>query len=263
MLWNGQPTGQWWTYRAYAQMTGNLVAATGSGPIGVAASIDRNAGRAVALLGNQTGQTGTTTVAIRGVPSWLVTSGRARVTVARIANQSPLTGPAVVSSTDVAVTGGPLNVAVPMTSGSDAYTVTLGTPLDGGTTGGPLIVDANSPDFSYGANWGVTTGVPDMFNGTANWSHVAGATATFRFTGTQVALHAVRDADQQIMALSLDGGAETLVDNYAAARNASGVAWTSPVLAAGSHTLRIRLTGTKNAASSGWNVAIDSADVTP
>jgi hypothetical protein len=27
----------------------------------------------------------------------------------------------------------------------------------------------------------------DMYAGTANWSHVAGATATFRFTGTQIA----------------------------------------------------------------------------
>jgi hypothetical protein len=262
VLWNGQATGQWWTYRAYAQMTGNLVAATGSGAVGVAASVDRNAGRAVALLGNQTGQTGTTTVAIRGVPSWLVTNGKARVTVARIADQSPLTGPAIVSSGDVTVTGGALNVAVPMTSGSDAYTVTLGTPLDGGTTGGPLVVDADSADFTYDANWGRTTGVPDMFNGTANWSHVAGATATFRFTGTQVALHAVRDVDQGRMTVAVDGGSPVTIDNYAATRNASGVVWTSAVLPSGAHTVTIVNTGQRNPASSGINIALDRADVT-
>ncbi|WP_432843026.1 hypothetical protein [Dactylosporangium sp. CA-092794] len=262
VLWNGQPTGQWWVYRAYAQMTGNLVGANGSGPIGVAATIDRTAGRAVALLGNQTGQTGTTTVAFSGVPSWLVTNGRARVTVQRIVNQSPLSGPAVVSSGDVTVSGGALSVAVPMTSGSDAYTVTLGTPLDGGTTGGPTIVDANGPDFSYGANWGVTTGVPDMYAGTANWSFVAGATATFRFTGTQAALHAVRDVDQGRMTVAVDGGAASTVDNYAPARNASGVVWTSPVLANGPHTLTIVNTGQRNPASTGTNIALDRADVT-
>jgi hypothetical protein len=49
-------------------------------------------GRPVALLANQTNQTGTTAVAFRGVPSWLVNGGRAHVTVAHIANQSPLTG---------------------------------------------------------------------------------------------------------------------------------------------------------------------------
>jgi hypothetical protein len=262
VLWNQQPTGQWWTYRAYAQLTGNLVAATGSGPIGVAASVDRNAGRAAVLLGNQNGQTGTTTVALRGVPSWLLTNGRARVTVARIANQSPLAGPAILSSGDVAVTGGALNVAVPMTSGSDAYTVTLGSPLDGGTTGGPQAVDADAPDFTYDAGWGRTTGVPDMFNGTANWSHVAGATATFRFTGTQVALHAVRDVDQGRMTIAVDGGTPVTVDDYAPARNASGVVWTSPVLAAGPHTLTIVNTGQRNPASTGINIALDRADVT-
>jgi len=34
------------------------------------------------------------------------------------------------------------------------------------------------------------------------------------------------------------------------------------VLPAGTHTLRIRVTGTKNAASTGWNIALDSADLT-
>ncbi|MFG2040037.1 hypothetical protein [Dactylosporangium sp. NPDC048998] len=262
VLWNGQPTGQWWVYRAYAQMTGNLVTATGSGPIAVAAAVDRNAGRAVALLGNQTGQTGTTTVAFSGVPSWLLTNGRARVTVQRIVNQSPLSGPAILSSGDVAVNGGALSVAVPMTSGTDAYTVTLGAPLDGGTTGGTLIIDADSPDFSYGANWGRTTGVPDMYAGTANWSYVGGATATFRFTGTQVALHAVRDVDQGRMTVAVDGGTPSTVDNYAPVRNASGVVWTSPVLAAGPHTLTIVNTGQRNPSSTGTNIALDRADVT-
>jgi hypothetical protein len=60
----------------------------------------------------------------------------------------------------------------------------------------------------------------------------------------------------------VDGGAALGVDNYAASRNASGVVWTSPVLAPGSHTVTIVNTGTRNAASSGFNIAIDRADVT-
>ncbi|WP_327011309.1 hypothetical protein OHA72_30925 [Dactylosporangium sp. NBC_01737] len=262
VLWNGQPTGQWWVYRAYAQLTGNLVPTSGGNGVAVVASADQGAGRAVALLGNQTGQTGTTSILFTGVPAWLLSGGRTRVTVQRIPNQSPLSGPVVVSSADLTVTGGSLTVPVTMVSGTDAYTVTLGNPIDGGTGGGPSIVDANSADFTYGANWGVTTGVADMYAGTANWSFTAGSTAQLPFTGTRVALHAVRDVDQQIIAVSVDGGAESLVDNYAPTRNASGVVWTSPILTAGAHTLRVRVTGTKHAASSGWNVAIDSADVT-
>jgi len=100
-----------------------------------------------------------------------------------------------------------------------------------------------------------------MYAGTANHSNTGGATARFRFTGTQVALHAVRDVDQGIMTVSVDGGAAQSVDNYAASRNASGVVWTSPVLAAGSHTVTFVNTGNRNAASSGINIAIDRADV--
>jgi len=130
-----------------------------------------------------------------------------------------------------------------------------------------LVIDGNvtgtgNDQFQYDSNWGLTTGVPDMYDGTANWSHVAGATATFRFTGTQVALHAVRDIDQGIMTVAVDGGTPQSIDNYAPARNASGIVWTSPVLTAGSHTLTIVNTGQHNSASTGINIAIDRADVT-
>ena len=101
-----------------------------------------------------------------------------------------------------------------------------------------------------------------MYVGMANWSYATGATATFRFTGTQVAPRAVRDVDQGIMTVSVDGGAAQTVDNYASSRNASGVVWTSPVLAAGSHTITIVNTGNCNAASSGINIALDRADIT-
>jgi len=129
--------------------------------------------------------------------------------------------------------------------------------VDGNVTG------TGSSQFQYDANWGVTTGVSDMYAGTANWSYVSGATATFRFTGTQVALHAVRDVDQGIMSVSIDGGASQNVDDYASSRNASGVVWTSAVLGSGSHTLTITNTGQRNSASSGTNIAIDRADVSP
>ncbi|MFF7153846.1 hypothetical protein [Streptomyces sp. NPDC008139] len=101
-----------------------------------------------------------------------------------------------------------------------------------------------------------------MYQQTANWTFTAGASATFRFHGSTVALHAVRDTDQGIMSLSVDGGSPVTVDNYAAARNASGTVWTSPALPSGSHTLMtITNTGGRNAHSTGNNIAVDRADV--
>ncbi len=418
---NAAPTGQWWVYRAYASLTGNLVAATSSDPgIAAAAAADRTSGQANILLGNNSGQAGTTTVTIGGLSTvpWLTSGGTVHVAAYRIPDQSPLWAPVTAFDAPVAIHDGAVSLALTFASGTDAYWLVLSpggagpacltgtrsgplavargqaicvtggrvagpvTVADGGAlwisqgsvtgpvtvaaggqlraegatlqgpisasgkltlcgntisgpitvtgasapvtiggtgcggntitgpvriTGasgavdfcgnhvvGPVTIQGNTgslryvgntvtgptdiqpihtivdgtvtgtgPDeFEYGANWGVTTGVGDMYDQTANWTYTAGATAMFRFVGTQVALHAVRDVDQGIMSIALDGGSAQDVDNYAPVRDASGVVWTSPVLPAGNHTLTITNTGRRNAASSGNNIAIDRADVT-
>jgi len=115
--------------------------------------------------------------------------------------------------------------------------------------------------FAYSSGWGETTGVSDMYAGTAMWNPDAGATATFTFTGTEVALHAVKDVDQGIMTVSVDGGPAVSVDDYSAVRNGSGIVWTSAALASGTHTVTITVTGTKNASSSGTTIALGSIDI--
>jgi hypothetical protein len=42
----------------------------------------------------------------------------------------------------------------------------------------------------------------------------------------------------------------------------TGIVWTSPSLATGPHTVTVRVTGDRSVSSTGYNVAIDSADVT-
>jgi Glycosyl hydrolases family 39 len=270
LLVGGQPTGQWWVYQAYAQLSGKMLGTTNSGGIAVAASADSGAHRAFALIGNNSGQGGTTTVNFQNLSaaSYLLNNGKVHVKVQRIPDQNPLSAPATVLDSDLAPDGGTLHVPVSMVSGTDAYTVTL--TAGNGSTGpvqSTVTVDGadtaagDADHFSYGANWGVTNGVGDMYDGTADWSYTAGAQAAFHFTGSKVALHAVRDVDQGRMSLSLDGGAPVTVDDYAASRNASGVVWTSAQLASGSHTLTITNTGDRNSASSGTNIAVDSADV--
>jgi hypothetical protein len=264
------PTGQWWAYRAYASLTGNLVSATSANSaIAVAAAADQSATQANVLIGNNSHQTGTTTITVNGFSSagWLTSAGKVHVTLRRIPDATPLSTPITITDADITISNGSISVPATFQAATDAYWLTLspnGVPNPTDTT---ITVDANvtgtgSGQFQYDANWGLTTGVSDMYLGTANWSHATGATATFRFTGTQVALHAVRDVDQGIMTVSVDGGAAQSVDNYASSRNASGVVWTSPVLAAGSHAIAIVNTGNRNAASSGINIALDRTDIT-
>jgi hypothetical protein len=271
LLVNGQPTGQWWVYQAYAQLSGHLLGTTASNGIAVAASADSTAHQAYALIGNNSGQGGSATVTFQNLSatSWLLGSnGKVHVKIQRIPDQSPLGAPITVQDSDLTPSGGTLSVPVTLTSGTDAYTVAL-TAGNGstGSTGSTVVVDGAATSttdldhFEYGANWGVANGVSDMYQQTADWTYTSGATATFRFYGNQVALHAVRDTDQGIMSVAVDGGSPVNVDNYASSRNAAGIAWTSPVLAAGSHTLTITNTGQRSGSSSGNNLAIDRADV--
>ena len=266
------PTGQWWAYRAYAALSGNLVAATsGNADIAVAASENRSADQAVALIGNDSGQTGTTTIQINGLSSesWLESGGDVNVVLQRIPDQNYLYEPTTVTDESLPVVNGSVSLPATFQAGTDAYFLTISPTDTGGLQAqGPTttVVDGNTTgsaadEFAYGANWGLTTGVSDMYDGTANWSYTAGATATFTFSGNQVALHAVKDVDQGIMSLSIDGGTPVNVDDYSPTRNASGIVWTSPMLATGTHTLTIVNTGQKNAASSGYNIAVDRADV--
>jgi hypothetical protein len=267
---NAAPTGQWWAYRAYAALTGSLVTATsGNSAIAVAAAADQSTTQANVLIGNNSDQTGTTTITVNGFGSvpWLTAAGKVHVTLRRIPDATPLSAPVTVTDADVTINGGSISLPATFQAGTDAYWLTLSPQALANPGNGPFSVDGNvtgtgSGQFQYDSNWGLTAGVSDMYLATANWSHTTGATATFRFTGTQVALHAVRDVDQGIMTVSVDGGGAQSIDNYASTRNASGIVWTSPALASGPHTVTIVNTGNRNAASSGINIAIDRADVT-
>jgi hypothetical protein len=68
---------------------------------------------------------------------------------------------------------------------------------------------------------------------------------------------------QGIGAVSIDGGAETNVDFYAVSIAPNVLLYMSPALCPGSHTLRVRVTGTRNAAATDSFVAIDRVQVIP
>jgi hypothetical protein len=100
-----------------------------------------------------------------------------------------------------------------------------------------------------------------LYKDTNTWSNVPGATATFAFNGTRIRLYGVIDPVHGIGGLSVDNGAETSVDFYSPQRLGNRLLWTSDVLPAGNHTLKIRLTNTHNPASTDIIVAIDRVDV--
>ncbi len=156
-------------------------------------------------------------------------------------------------------------------SGSKVYLV-LST-AKGGTTlftdaaqyftlgSGVTTIDDASSTIDYTGTWGHGTGEAGLYAGTNSYSDTTGATATVTFTGTRVTLRGVTAPNHGIAAVSVDGGAETTVDQYAATRTGDVALWTSPPLASGEHTLRIRVTGDANSAASHDWVTVDRIQV--
>jgi hypothetical protein len=159
----------------------------------------------------------------------------------------------------------------------------------GTALGGPYTVTASSGGKSGTSNVTVsnivTTSINDYTTGTGNnqfefvgsWTaesqtgaynndgHWACGTTDYyqiRFNGTQVAVYAKKANNHGILAISIDGGTETNADLYSAATVQQALVWTSALLSSGQHTLKVRISGIKNASSSGSCGYADRVDVT-
>jgi hypothetical protein len=133
-----EPTGNWWAMRDYADMTGTLVSTSGQvASTAISASEDSTAKRAVAIVGDSNGYTGTASVTFTGFSAvpWLASSGAVNVTVQRIPDQAPLTAPLTVDSQSVSTSGGSITVPFTFQAAHDAFAIYL-TP-SGATTGYP------------------------------------------------------------------------------------------------------------------------------
>jgi len=126
---------------------------------------------------------------------------------------------------------------------------------------GPGTYSLDDGDATFAGDWTLYTTCAQCMGNTDHGSAQTGATATYTFTGTQIALYAVKDAGNGIAAFSIDDGPETTRDTYAPIRQGAQPIYVSPRLAPGVHTLAVRVTGTKSPASAGVAIGIDRADV--
>jgi hypothetical protein len=204
------------------------------------------------------------TVTYNNMPSYLVTSGRTRVLIERMPSTNAfVSAPTVVSDSQVTLSGTTLTVSINWANALDAYAITL-TPGSGGTT---VSINDNTlgtgqNQFNYTGTWsfGNQSGA---FQNNNHWSSVTNNAYQIAFTGTRVQIYSARANNHGIFAVSIDGGGETNIDLYSATRADQVLVWTSPTLSAGNHTVRVRVTGTRNASSSGSAVVADRVDITP
>lgn len=113
-----------------------------------------------------------------------------------------------------------------------------------------------SRGWSHCSNCGTT-----LYDQTNSWDNTTNDYVTVAFTGTQAKFYGVQDTLHGIGAVSIDGGAETNIDFYASKRVGDVLLWTSPVLNAGSHVFKLRVTGTKNPSSTNYFAVPDRLDV--
>jgi hypothetical protein len=99
--------------------------------------------------------------------------------------------------------------------------------------------------------------------GAAMRSATAGSHADFAFTGTSVSWIGFRGPWTGMADVSIDGGAPTRIDLYAATESVQVPVFTANGLAPGSHTLRIDVPGVKNPQSSAAWIMVDAFDVPP
>nr|WP_223186345.1 RICIN domain-containing protein [Streptomyces sp. CBMA29] len=213
-----QPNGNWWALRTYADMTGTLVNTSGQvGSTAISASKDSAAKRAVAVIGDSNGYTGTASVTFNGLASvpWLANNGSVNVTVERIPDQYPLSAPQVVYNQNVSTSSGALSVPVTFQAAHDAFAVYV-TPAGstGGNTTGALRAVGAGKCLDV-PNSSTTPGTqPQIWdcNGQANqsWSRTSSNQLTVFSGGSQLCLDAYDNqtaAGTKVVTWTCNGGA--------------------------------------------------------
>lgn len=133
----------------------------------------------------------------------------------------------------------------------------------------------NTSDWSYGPRFTVDAQQEDgaavmytgawtqqsatsAYGGATRYATAAGARASFGFTGRDVAWVAPKGPDKGKAEIWLDGAKAATVDLYAASAQPRRAVFTKTFASSGSHTLEVRVLGTKRTSSSGTRVDADA-----
>jgi glucosylceramidase len=118
--------------------------------------------------------------------------------------------------------------------------------------------------FNYSGSWnyrGQPHSQPNAYHGDSHSSSTSGDYYTLKFNGTQALIYAAKGVQCGIAGFSVDGAPETALDLYSPTRIDNTYLWATPVLAPGTHTVKVRVIGKANTASSSDIVTADRIDV--
>ncbi|MCL6473261.1 MAG: S8 family serine peptidase [Firmicutes bacterium] len=125
-------------------------------------------------------------------------------------------------------------------------------------------LEESDANVVYTGNWN-TVSTPQASGGTLRYSGATGDSASFSFYGTGVSWIARKGIASGIAQVYIDGVHQGNVDLYQNIPNVTDdyqqPVYTKAGLALGNHVIKIVVSGTKNAASSGLDVNIDAFDI--
>jgi thermitase len=128
------------------------------------------------------------------------------------------------------------------------------------TPAAPTRYEQTSPSVAWTGTWNNYSNA-NYSGGSTKYSNGTGATATLTFNGTSVVLISCVTSNRGIAKVYIDGIYQQSVDLYSPSTQYQKAVYTKSGLAAGAHTVKIEVSGTKNAASSNYYVDVDAFDV--
>ena len=114
--------------------------------------------------------------------------------------------------------------------------------------------------LAYAGTWSTST-TTSASGGDFLYANGSGASVTIGFTGTYLGLIAKKSSVYGIAKVTLDDKTPVMVDLYSSSTVYQQKVWNTGTLAAGSHTVKIEWTGTKNASATDTNIGLDGLDL--
>jgi predicted CXXCH cytochrome family protein len=117
-----------------------------------------------------------------------------------------------------------------------------------------------STSITYTGTWDTGTNT-NFSGGTEKYSSTTGSTASLTFYGNSANWIAAKGSDRGIASVYIDGVLDSSVDLYNSSPQYRQVVYSKTALPSSHHTIRVEVTATKNALSSGYVVGLDAIDI--
>ncbi len=153
----------------------------------------------------------------------------------------------------ITISGGTLNVTIP----ANAITTVIVSNASYNAAGSTAEVVNDSAGFTYTGSWsdagysGGQQGAYGLWDQDEHASQTTNDYATYTFYGTKIHYFGTTAPTSGKVAVSMDGGTETVVNAYSTSRVDGVKLWSSGSLTAGRHTFKVRITGQTGATGGG------------